>query len=116
MTEQDTLARIETMLSGNDIVLFMKGSKKIPQCGFSGVAAAVLERLGIQDYLDFNVLKDMEIREGIKQFSNWPTIPQLYIKGEFIGGSDIIREMYESGELQALLKEKSIPFNESKAA
>ncbi len=107
--------RIDAEISGNDIVLFMKGSKKLPQCGFSGVVAAVLERLGITEYRDINVLMDAEIREGVKAYSNWPTIPQLYIKGEFIGGSDIVREMYQTGELQALLKEKGIAFNEQAA-
>ncbi len=84
------------------------GTKKIPQCGFSGVVAQVLERLGIENYKDVNVLTDQEIREGIKQFANWPTIPQLYVKGEFIGGCDIVRDMYQTGELEALLKEKGI--------
>lgn len=108
--------RIEADLAANDIVLFMKGSKKLPQCGFSATVAAVMERLGISNYHDVNVLADQEIREGIKAFAQWPTIPQLYIKGEFIGGCDIVRDMYQSGELQALLKEKNIPFTEEKAA
>lgn len=101
-------SRIQSELDANDIVLFMKGSKKLPQCGFSGVVAGVLERVGVAQYRDINVLADAELREGIKQFANWPTIPQLYVKGEFIGGCDIVREMYESGELAALLKEKGI--------
>lgn len=100
--------RIEADIKNHDIVLYMKGNKKLPQCGFSATVAAVLERLGISDYKDVNVLADQEIREGIKQFANWPTIPQLYVKGEFIGGCDIVRDMYQSGELQALLKEKGI--------
>jgi monothiol glutaredoxin len=116
MNDTAITTRIEQVINQQDIVLFMKGSKKIPQCGFSGTVIAIMERLGIADYLDVNVLKDPEIREGIKQFSNWPTIPQLYIKGEFIGGCDIIREMYEAGELQSLLAEKNIPFTEEKAA
>ena len=99
--------RIQQDISGNDIVLYMKGSKKIPQCGFSATVAQVLERLGV-DYKDVNVLADPEIREGIKQFANWPTIPQLYVKGEFVGGCDIVREMYESGELKELLTEKGV--------
>ena len=116
MTENPAFARIEADINANDIVLFMKGSKKLPQCGFSATVAAVLERLGIREYHDVNVLADQEIREGIKAFSDWPTIPQLYIKGEFIGGCDIVRDMYQSGELQALLKDKNIPFTEADAA
>jgi monothiol glutaredoxin len=116
MTENPAFTRIETEIKGNDIVLYMKGSKKLPQCGFSATVAAVLERLGITEYKDVNVLLDAEIREGIKAFSDWPTIPQLYIKGEFIGGCDIVRDMYQAGELQALLKEKGIAFNEQAAA
>lgn len=108
--------RITQEISSHAIVLFMKGSKKLPQCGFSATVAAVLERLGISEYRDINVLLDPELREGIKVFSDWPTIPQLYIKGEFIGGCDIVRDMYQAGELQALLKEKDIPFNEQAAA
>ncbi len=116
MNENQAFARIEADINANDIVLFMKGSKKLPQCGFSATVAAVMERLGITEYKDINVLADQEIREGIKAFSQWPTIPQLYIKGEFIGGCDIVRDMYQSGELQALLKEKGIAFKEESAA
>lgn len=90
-----------------DVVLFMKGTPDFPQCGFSSRAVAILERLNVS-YASYNVLASPELREGIKQFSNWPTIPQLYIKGEFIGGSDIMMEMFESGELQQLLEEKGI--------
>ena len=100
--------QIEKDINSNDVVLFMKGSKKIPQCGFSATVVEILRRVGVESYLDVNVLADPEIREGIKQFSNWPTIPQLYIKGEFIGGCDITREMYENGELLELLKAKGI--------
>ena len=100
--------QIEKDIKENDIVLYMKGTKSLPQCGFSATVAQVLERLGVADYKDVNVLADPEIREGIKQFTNWPTIPQLYVKGEFIGGCDIVREMYQSGELAELLKEKGI--------
>ena len=103
----DTIEQIKQDISENDIVLYMKGTRKIPQCGFSSVVVTILERLGV-DFLDRNVLADPELREQIKAFSEWPTIPQLYIKGEFIGGCDIAREMYESGELQALLAEKGI--------
>ncbi len=117
MTETNpAFARIESTIKANDIVLYMKGSKKLPQCGFSATVAAVLERLGIKDYHDVNVLADQEIREGVKAYAQWPTIPQLYIKGEFIGGCDIVRDMYQSGELQALLKEKGVAFNEADAA
>ncbi len=104
-------AEIQKDISENDIVLYMKGTKQIPQCGFSATVAQVLERLGVENYKDVNVLANAEIREGIKEFTNWPTIPQLYVKGEFIGGCDIVREMYQSGELQALLKEKGISFS-----
>ena len=108
MTEPAIFARIRQEINDNDIVLYMKGTRKIPQCGFSATVAQVLERLGVADYKDVNVLADQELREGIKQFTDWPTIPQLYVKGEFIGGCDIVREMYESGELKALLKEKGV--------
>jgi monothiol glutaredoxin len=116
MTENPAFARIEADIKTNDIVLYMKGSKKLPQCGFSATVAAVLERLGISDYKDINVLADQEIREGVKAYAQWPTIPQLYIKGEFIGGCDIVRDMYQSGELQTLLTEKGIAFTPEKAA
>jgi monothiol glutaredoxin len=116
MTENPAFTRIEADINANDIVLYMKGSKKLPQCGFSATVAAIMERLGISEYKDVNVLADAEIREGIKAFAQWPTIPQLYIKGEFIGGCDIVRDMYQSGELQTLLKEKNIAFKEADAA
>lgn len=112
----DITARIEAELAAHDMVLYMKGSKKLPQCGFSATVAAILERLGIADYHDVNVLADAEIREGIKAYAQWPTIPQLYIKGEFIGGCDIVRDMYQSGELQALLKERGIAFTQEAVA
>lgn len=105
--------KIEQDIKNNDIVLFMKGSRKIPQCGFSATVVQILERLGVGDYKDVNVLADQEVREAIKQYSNWPTIPQLYIKGEFIGGCDITREMYQNGELQQLLKDKGVQFSEA---
>ena len=103
-----TFEKIQKDISENDVVLYMKGTKKIPQCGFSATVAQVLERVGVNNYKDVNVLADAEIREGIKAFTNWPTIPQLYVKGEFIGGCDIVREMYETGELQQLLKDKGV--------
>ncbi|MCP4923707.1 MAG: Grx4 family monothiol glutaredoxin [bacterium] len=95
--------RLQKQVSENNVVLYMKGSKSMPMCGFSGLITQVLERLGVEDYLDVDVLRDPEVRQGIKDFTKWPTIPQLYIKGEFVGGADIIREMYESGELKQLL-------------
>jgi monothiol glutaredoxin len=108
MTENNPHSQIEEAIRSNDVVLFMKGSKKIPQCGFSATVVQILERCGVEQFKDINVLADPAIREGVKQFSNWPTIPQLFIKGEFVGGCDIAREMYESGELQSLLKDKGI--------
>jgi len=108
MTTNPTFDRIQKDLGENDIVLYMKGTKQVPQCGFSGTVVQVLERVGVRDYKDVNVLADAEIREGIKQFADWPTIPQLYVKGEFVGGCDIVREMYQSGELQELLRSKGI--------
>ena len=90
--------RIKELINEHPVVLFMKGNPKFPQCGFSSLACQILDASGVQ-YHTLDVLQDQEIREGIKAFSNWPTIPQLYIKGEFIGGSDIMREMYEAGEL-----------------
>ncbi|AIL13274.1 glutaredoxin [Candidatus Paracaedimonas acanthamoebae] len=98
---------IQTHLKTYPIVLYMKGTKRAPLCGFSGGVAQILTRLGAE-FHDVNVLEDPEIRQGIKDFTNWPTIPQLYIQGEFIGGADIIREMYESGELKTLLEEKGL--------
>ena len=94
--------RIDQLVKGNDIVLFMKGSALFPQCGFSGRAIAILDRLGVP-YETVDVLQDQEIREGIKAYSDWPTIPQLYVKGEFVGGSDIMMEMFENGELGQLV-------------
>ena len=100
--------KISKDIGENDVVLYMKGTKTMPQCGFSATVVEVLKRCGIENFKDVNVLVDPEIREGIKQFTNWPTIPQLYVKGEFIGGCDIVREMYQSGELATLLKEKGV--------
>jgi monothiol glutaredoxin len=99
--------RIRDIVASRDIVLFMKGVPAAPQCGFSGAVVQILNKVGVS-YGSVNVLEDGEIREGIKSFSNWPTIPQLYVKGEFIGGCDIVREMFQSGELQTLLDSKSI--------
>ena len=103
----DTNARISQIVENNDVVLFMKGTPLFPQCGFSSRAVAILEHCGV-DFEGIDVLQDMDIRQGIKSFSDWPTIPQLYVKGEFVGGSDIMMEMYEAGELQELLDEKQV--------
>ena len=107
----DTQEKIKNIISTNEIVLFMKGTPDMPQCGFSMAVANVLKHLGVK-FNGINVLEDEEIRNGIKVFSDWPTIPQLYIKGEFIGGCDIVREMFEKKELQTLLKDKKINFKE----
>lgn len=106
--ENPVFEKIRNDLKSYDVVLYMKGTKKLPQCGFSAVVAGILEKLGVTAY-DVNVLVDAEIRQGIKEFADWPTIPQLYVKGEFIGGCDIVREMYESGELAELFKSKNVP-------
>lgn len=110
MSAQDVQDWIGKQVANNDVVLFMKGSKQMPQCGFSMQVSQILQHLGV-DFKDINVLEDMSVRDGIKAYSNWPTIPQLYVKGEFIGGCDIVREMFQAGELQQLLKDKSIAFN-----
>lgn len=95
--------KIREQVTQNPVVLYMKGSPQFPQCGFSGVAAQILKACGVNDYLAVDVLRDPEVREGIKLYANWPTIPQLYIHGEFIGGADIMREMFQNGELQKLI-------------
>ena len=99
--------QIKKTIEGNDVVLFMKGTSKFPQCGFSAQVVKILEHLGVP-YKDVNVLDDAALRDGIKSFTNWPTIPQLYVKGEFIGGCDIIKEMFQAGELHALIHDKGI--------
>jgi monothiol glutaredoxin len=99
--------RIAEVVGANDVVLFMKGTPLFPQCGFSSKAIAILDHLGVA-YATVDVLQDMEIRQGIKAYSDWPTIPQLYVKGEFVGGSDIMIEMYEAGELQQLLADAEV--------
>ena len=104
MSTMDTQQRIKEQVTGNRVMLFMKGTPQFPQCGFSALAVQVLQACGVKDFGSVNVLADPAIREGIKQYANWPTIPQLYVNGEFVGGSDIMREMYESGELQKLLE------------
>lgn len=103
----DVNSRISDLVSTNDVVLFMKGTPLFPQCGFSSRAVAILDHCGVA-YESVDVLQDMEIRQGIKSFSDWPTIPQLYVKGEFVGGSDIMMEMFEAGELQTLLNDSGV--------
>ena len=100
--------RIESDIKSNPVVLYMKGTPVFPQCGFSARVVQILSHLGVP-FKGVNVLEDMEIREGIKAYTNWPTIPQLYVNGEFVGGCDIIMEMFQAGELQSLMKEKGIP-------
>ena len=102
-----TQARIAEIVTTNPVVLFMKGTPLFPQCGFSSKAVAILEHLGVE-FGSVDVLQDMGIRQGIKEFSDWPTIPQLYVKGEFVGGSDIMMEMYEAGELADLMRDKGV--------
>jgi monothiol glutaredoxin len=102
-----THARIADILSSSDVVLFMKGSPLFPQCGFSSKAVSILEHIGVE-FGSVDVLQDAEVRTGIKDYSDWPTIPQLYVKGEFIGGSDIMMEMYEAGELHQLMADKGV--------
>ena len=103
---------IDNEVKSNDIVLFMKGTPAFPQCGFSGQVVQILDYLGV-DYKGINVLADADIRQGIKDYSNWPTIPQLYVKGEFVGGCDIVREMFQAGEIQSFLTEKGIAVAQS---
>ena len=111
MTAED---QIKSTVEGNDVVLFMKGNKTMPQCGFSSRVAGVLNFMGVE-YQDVNVLEDDGIRQGIKDFSDWPTIPQLYVKGEFVGGCDIITEMTLSGELDQMFDDKGIGYNKDAA-
>ncbi len=100
----DTQQLIKQQVTGNSVVLYMKGTPQMPQCGFSAMAVQVLQACGVRQFFHVNVLENPEIRQGIKQYANWPTIPQLYVNGEFVGGSDIMREMYESGELHKVLE------------
>jgi len=99
---------IQKTVADNDVVLFMKGTAQFPQCGFSGRAVQILKASGVRQMVTVNVLEDEDVRQAIKDFSNWPTIPQLYVKGEFIGGCDITKEMFQSGELKQLLEEKGV--------
>ena len=101
------LADIKQKIDANPVMLFMKGTPQFPQCGFSSVVVQILDHLGV-DYQTANVLESDEVRQGVKEFSDWPTIPQLYVKGEFVGGCDIVRDMFEKGELRAMLKDKGV--------
>ncbi len=103
----DVLAAIQRTVADHDVVLFMKGTADHPQCGFSSMVVRILDHMGVA-YHDVNVLADDGIRQGVKDFANWPTIPQLYVKGEFVGGCDIVREMFQTGELRALFEEKGV--------
>ena len=108
----DVATRIKDEVTSNDVVLFMKGTPVFPQCGFSAAVVEVLDSMGVR-FKGVNVLVDPAIRQGIKEFSDWPTIPQLYVKGEFIGGCDIIREMYETGELEQVFKDKGVTIQQA---
>ena len=103
----DVIERIKSQLSANPVVLYMKGTPVFPQCGFSAAVVQILSHMGVK-FKGIDVLSDPSVRQGIKEFSNWPTIPQLYVKGEFVGGCDIVREMFETGELKQLLEEKGV--------
>jgi monothiol glutaredoxin len=103
----DALETIRGAVAGHDVVLFMKGTADRPQCGFSNMVVQILDHLGV-DYFAVNVLADENVRQGVKEFANWPTIPQLYVKGEFVGGCDIVREMFQTGELKTLLQDKGV--------
>ena len=107
MTDNPVFERIRADITGNDVVLYMKGTPVFPQCGFSAAVVQVLSHLGVK-FKGIDVLTDSGLRQGIKEFANWPTIPQLYVKGEFVGGCDIVREMFETGELQEMLKTKGV--------
>ena len=111
----DTQERIKQQVTSNRVFLFMKGTPQFPQCGFSGQVVQILDHVGV-GYKGLNVLESAELRNGIKTYSNWPTIPQLYVKGEFIGGCDIIREMFQAGELQQLFADKGVTLNAAASA
>ncbi len=112
MTDQAVNDWIKKTITSNDVVLFMKGTSKFPQCGFSSQVAQILNHMGVQ-FKDVNVLEDAAIRDGIKAFTNWPTIPQLYVKGEFVGGCDIVREMFQSGELAQEFDAKTVAYDKT---
>ncbi len=101
----DAMQRIDQLVKSNDVVLFMKGTPQFPQCGFSGRAVQILQACGVGQFASVNVLEDNDVRQAVKEYANWPTIPQLYVRGEFVGGSDIMTEMYQSGELKTLLSQ-----------
>ncbi|MDG2243514.1 MAG: Grx4 family monothiol glutaredoxin [Rhodospirillaceae bacterium] len=107
MSDNPAIAQIQEDVTSNDVVLFMKGTPMFPQCGFSAAVVQILSQLGVK-FKGVNVLEDDNLRQGIKDFTQWPTVPQLYVKGEFVGGSDIVREMAESGELETMFKEKNV--------
>ncbi len=109
MSDNPVLAKIQQEIGDNDVVVFMKGTPMFPQCGFSAAVVGALSQMGVK-FKGIDVLQDQGLREGIKSFSNWPTIPQLYVKGEFIGGCDIVREMYQSGELHQLFSDKGVSY------
>ena len=111
MSDNPVFQQIEDLIKQNDVMLFMKGNADSPMCGFSGVVTHIMRLQGV-DFNAFNVMSDQEVREGIKAYTNWPTIPQLYVKGEFIGGCDIVKEMHESGELAELFEQKGIARNQ----
>lgn len=109
MTEENPIFdAIRQEIASNDVVLFMKGVKQQPACGFSHTVVQILKLVGVNEFRDVNILADADLRQGVKDFTDWPTFPQLYVKGEFVGGCDIVKEMYESGELVDLLKEKGV--------
>ena len=112
MSENPVFDRIQNDITSNDVVLYMKGTPVFPQCGFSAAVVQVLTHLGVK-FKGIDVLSDPSLRQGIKEFSSWPTVPQLYVKGEFVGGCDIVREMFQSGELQDMLKTKGVAFTEA---
>jgi len=107
MSQEAVNTRIQKLVDENPVFVFMKGTPAFPQCGFSATVVAILDHLGV-DYASANVLEDQDIREGVKAFSNWPTIPQIYVKGEFLGGCDIAKEMFQSGEFKTLLEEQGL--------
>ena len=111
----DVSAWIDNEVKTNDVILFMKGTPTFPQCGFSSQVVQILDYLGVE-YKGVNVLENADIRQGIKVYSNWPTIPQLYVKGEFVGGCDIVREMFQANELQQVFKDKGVPVRENASA
>ena len=115
MTDSPAFEEIKREITDNDVLLFMKGTPVFPQCGFSAAVVECLSELGVK-FHGINILVDPELRQGIKEFSQWPTIPQLYVKGEFVGGCDIVREMFQAGELQSFMKDKGLPVKDAATA